>query len=456
LLAAYLLMAVLGTWTQCLLLNDGALLLSVGWLGNPWDLYFGQFPDRAVALFMSFGPAWAARALFGLSASAYITLSHALFFAVPVAFWLVLRAIEPQRAFSRLYLAMALAFAYFPSELIVGAGFWTLCLALACDPARSGRQVAGATGLLGLTMAFTHPGTALMSVLFFAIAGALSYFGRPVPRRALGAALGLSILLLAAFLIEGRWLHPTNPTIVAGIAAARSLFIDPTALLYTLIQFPALAVLWLLMVAPGADAAHLRWRLAPWAVWLMAIVGLWFAVNGTSFRFYLYVRYSAGYALALALALAVAGEAWAARARCALSLFALVGAATALSYTFDVWLFGNYVDSRLRAGIVDVDTATPAWPRPVVAPDAALTPFKWLARGDYMYDGVVPDYGRYRWSLAFYSYFRSDRAGSLYHRLPANEWVPFECPAVSRALAGARDDLDRRFIAFLGERYCVK
>lgn len=333
-------------WTHCLLLNDGALLLSVGWLGDPWDLYFGQFPDRALALLMSFGPAWAARVLFGLSASTYITLTHVLFFAVPVAFWLVLRSIEPQRAFSQLYLAMALALAYFPSELIVGAGFWTIWLALACDPARSGRQVAAATVLLGLAMAFTHPGTALMSVLFVAIAGALFYFGRPVPRRALTAALGLSTLLLAAFLIEGRWLHPTNPTIVAGIAAARPLFVDPTALLYTLTRFPALAMLWLLMAAPGADAARLRWRLAPWVVWLVAIVGLWFAINGTGFLFYLFVRYSAGYALALALALAVAGDAWAAQARRALPLFALVGAATALSYTFDAWQFGRYVDSR--------------------------------------------------------------------------------------------------------------
>ncbi len=457
LLAGFLLVAAMACWSQVLLLNDGSLLLSVGWLGNAWDLYFGQFPDRAVALFLSFGPAWALRALLGLSASSYIVLAHALFFAVPVVFWLAIRAIEPQPIFSRLYLATALALIYFPSELLVGAGLWTLWLAIACDPARNGRQIAVATVLLAIAMAFTHPGTALMSVLFVVVAGALSWFGRPVPRRALTAGLGLATLLLAAFLIEGRFLHPSNPTIVAGIEAARPLFVDPTALFYTLSRFPALAALWLLMVAPGMDAARLRWRLAPWAIWIVAIFGLWFAVNGTGLLHYLYARYTAGYALALALALAVAGEAWTAQAQRALPLFALVAVSAALSYTYDASLFGRYVDSRLQPGIVNVDRATPAWPRPVEPSSiGVLIAYKWLARPDYVREIVVPDYGRYRWSLAFYSYFRSDRRGSLYHELPKGEWIPFECPAAARALAGARDELDRRFISFLGERYCVK
>jgi len=48
LLAAYLLLAVLGTWTSCLLVNDGAVFLSAPWLGNTWELYFSQDADRTV------------------------------------------------------------------------------------------------------------------------------------------------------------------------------------------------------------------------------------------------------------------------------------------------------------------------------------------------------------------------------------------------------------------------
>lgn len=458
LLAAYLIAAAMACLTHGLLLNDGALLLSAGWLGNPWDLYFGQFADRAVALLLGFGPAWALRALFGLPAGAYMTLAHAFFFAVPLGCWLVLRLLEPCRAFSRLYLAMALALIYFPSELIAGAGLWTIWLALACTPARPGRQIAAATVLLGLAMAFTHPGTALMSVLFAGVTGLLARWGRPVPRQVLVAALGLSALLLAAFVIEGRFLHPSNPTIVAGVAAARLYFIDPAWILSTLARFPALAALWLLMLAGGVATARLRWRIAPWAVWAIAAVGLWFAINGTGFLFYLYARYSAGYVLAIALALAVAGPDWSTHSRRALQLFALVGLAAALSHTVDVALFGRYVDSRAQPGIVDIDKASPPWPQLSDAPYAVLIPFKWLARPDYVHDLVVPDYGRYRWSLAFFSYFRSDRQGALYHELPAGEWIPFECPAVASAVThpGARDDADGRFLTFLAEHYCVK
>jgi hypothetical protein len=38
-----------GTWTGCLLVNDGAVFLAAGWLGNSWDLYFGQLSSRTVA-----------------------------------------------------------------------------------------------------------------------------------------------------------------------------------------------------------------------------------------------------------------------------------------------------------------------------------------------------------------------------------------------------------------------
>jgi hypothetical protein len=454
LFSAFALAAAMACWSGCLLLNDGALLLSVGWLGNAWDLYFSQFPDRAVSLLLAFGPAWAARALFGLPAPAYIVLAHALFYAVPALLWLVLRRVEPHRAFSRSYLAMVLALVFFPSELIVGAGLWTLWLAIACTPGRHPRAVAAATLVLGMAMAFTHPGTALMTILFVVVAGALHLSGRPVPRPALTAALGLAVLLLTAFVASGRFLGPSNPTIAAGIAAARGYFVDPLWQLSTMARFPALAALWLLLLAPGLEAARLRWRIAPWALWLVAAAGLWFAVNGTGFLFYLYARYSAGYVLALALALAVAGRGEASSSRRALPLFAMVGLAAAASHTVDVSLFGRYVDQHRMPGIVDADRATPPWPTLHELPYGTLIPFKWLAGADYVRDVVVPDYGRYRWSLAFYSYFRSGRRGALYHALPAGEWVPFDCAALERN--PARDDDDRRFMAFLGERYCVR
>jgi hypothetical protein len=105
LLAAFLLAALLGIWSHCLLLNDGAVLLSAGWLGSAWHIYFDQIGSRAVSVMTLFGPAWAARTVLGLGASAYMTVAHAFYFAVPLVLWLALRAIEGDRLFSRLYLA---------------------------------------------------------------------------------------------------------------------------------------------------------------------------------------------------------------------------------------------------------------------------------------------------------------------------------------------------------------
>ena len=155
LLAAFLLAAGLGTWTHCLMHDDGAVILSSGWFGNLWDLYASQIASRTVAVFAMHGPAWLARAAFDLDADAYLTVAHVLYFAVPLVLWLALRAVERDRLFSRLYLALALAMVYFPTELIFGVGVWLVWLALVSDPARSIASVALATLLLGAVMAFS-------------------------------------------------------------------------------------------------------------------------------------------------------------------------------------------------------------------------------------------------------------------------------------------------------------
>ena len=134
LLAAFILSAGLGTWNNCLLFNDGIILVSVGWLGDAWDLYFNQIAGRAVSTFTTFGPAWLVRWAFDISSGAYIILAHALYFAVPLVFWLVIRAVEPQLAFSRLYLAVVLVLVYFPTELIVGTSTWVIWAALFSTP----------------------------------------------------------------------------------------------------------------------------------------------------------------------------------------------------------------------------------------------------------------------------------------------------------------------------------
>ena len=65
LLAAFALIAVLGTWQKGLLVNDGAVYLTAAWLGNAWDLFYSQNTGRAVSTLLQFGPAWAMRPLFG-------------------------------------------------------------------------------------------------------------------------------------------------------------------------------------------------------------------------------------------------------------------------------------------------------------------------------------------------------------------------------------------------------
>lgn len=459
LLGALLLAAVLGTGNLSLLLNDGAVLLSVGWLGNAWDLYFDQIPGRAVSTLIAFGPAWAARAAFGLSADAYIVLAHLLWFATPLGLWLVVRAVEPVRLFSRLYLAAVLALVYFPSELIVGFGFWMIWAAILADPAQSTRQSAVATVLLALPIAFTHPATGLMSVLYMIMGIVLIAFGRPFPRRTLGAAAAMAVILLSAYLAIGALFPTTNPTIAVALAANRYDYIDPWWMLATLAMFPMLAALWLLMLAPGANATALHWRLSRPAVAIIGVVGLWFAAAGTGLLTWLFARHSVTHVLVVALALAVAAPAtvWLTEARRPLMFYAAISGVAFVSYNVDLFLFSRFVDRYMAPGVVDVDAArADPWPTPEVQPFGWRTFFKWKADPDYVRNVVVPDYGRYRVALAFYSFFRSDRQSIVFHRLPQGEWIPFECAPVDRALARSRDDMDRRFLTFLSGPYCVR
>ncbi len=118
-------------------------------------------------------------------------------------------------------------------------------------------------------------------------------------------------------------------------------------------------------------------------------------------------------------------------------------------------LFGRYIDQRLTPGVTDVDKRPPtADQRPRTSPNAHLY-FKWAAGSDYVRDIVAPNYQRYPHALAFYSFFRSGRRSVLFHEIPRRFWMPFECPAVQRALDRERDDLDRQFLTFLHENYCV-
>jgi hypothetical protein len=460
LLAAFVLSAGLGTWNNCLLFNDGIVLVSVGWLGDAWDLYFNQIAGRTVSTFTTFGPAWLARWAFDLSSDPYIVLAHVLYFAVPLGLWLAIRAVEPQRAFSRLYLATTLVLIYFPSELIVGIGLWMIWVALLADPARSIRQTTVATLGLGLVMAFTHPSTAAMSLLFLLIGLIRVRYGRPLPRRVMEAAAAMTVLLLAAYALTSTFLPPTNPSIIYALGIGRYDYLDLGWMVATLSMFPMLAALWLLQLAPGIAGANPRWQVPSSVTTFVGVLGLWFAANGTSLLTPIFARQSAVYVLALAVALAFAmpQSVWSAHARRPLMWFAAITAVAAVSYNIDLWLFGRFIDRHLEPGVINVDApGRPPWPlqRRREAMDTS-TFFKWAAKPDYVRDVVLPDYQRYYQALAFYSFFRSDGHAVLFHRIPPRQWVPFECPPVERALAHTRDALDRQFLAFLSENYCVR
>ena len=178
--------------TRCLTHDDGAVILSSGWFGSLWDLYASQISSRALAVLAMHGPrGWCAPPSTSTPVPD-LTLAHVLYFWVPLVLWLVLRAVERDRLFSRLYLALALAMIYFPTELIFGVGVWLIWLALVSDPARSIAGVVLATLLLGAVMAFTHPALALMGLFFVGAGLALPLFGQRLPTRSVVAVAVLS------------------------------------------------------------------------------------------------------------------------------------------------------------------------------------------------------------------------------------------------------------------------
>jgi hypothetical protein len=345
--------------------------------------------------------------------------------------------------FSRLYLAAVLALLYFPSEAIVGIGLWLIWLALATDARRSRAQVAAATVLLGGALVFTHPALAVTTLLYALIGGGLRGLGQPVPRRSLYTAALLFAILLVGNLIASRVLPPTNPLISAALTSGRLAYLDPVGLVTEIGRFPAIAVLWLLLIGPG-----LLGRFGPASFAVLAIVGLWFAAAGTNLLTYLAARHTAPYVLALAVTLAVAApDRWLVNAQRGFVLYAAIAATAAASYAADLLLFERYVDKHLVPGFVDVETE--GWPKPILRTSLAHMLLKWSAEPDYVRDVVVPTYDWYRLTLAFYSYFRSDSQSVLFHPTGRpGDWLPFECPDVDAAMAKARDGTDRVFLGF--------
>ena len=84
----------------------------------------------------------------------------------------------------------------------------------------------------------------------------------------------MTVLLLGAYLFTSTFLPPTNPTIIDALSVGRYDHVDPAWLLGTLLLFPMLASLWLLLLAPAAEGANQRWRIPAAAITVIGLVGL--------------------------------------------------------------------------------------------------------------------------------------------------------------------------------------
>ena len=455
LLAAYLLAAALGTWMRCLLVNDGAVYIGAAWIGNTWHLFFDQNVGRTVSTLMQFGLAWALRPAFGGAADAFVLAAHAFYFAGPLALWLILRAVEPHRIYSRLYLAVTLTMIFFTSEMIVGMGLWLIWLAILASPRSTATKIV-ASAIAAPLLAFTHPAIALLSLLF-ALVGIVLMIRRQFPRPLAFAAGVMGVVLIGAYLALSAAFPPSNPTVALQQALNKYDYVNLAWMLVTLWLFPMLIPAWLLLVAPGFGAAGMRWRPPRGTTELVGVIGIALAAGGTGLLTWLFARHTASHVLAVALALALASPGvWLTESRRPLLFYCAIAATAAVSYNADLFLFSRFFDHHVQAGIVDVDAPGATWPAPLSGPYGIRGTFKWAAGSDYQRDVVVPMYDWYRVTLAFYSYFRSDRRSVLFHHLNhRGDWIPFECKPLERARVPLHDERDQAFLAFLAEHYCV-
>ncbi|MPZ31268.1 MAG: hypothetical protein GEV13_09780 [Rhodospirillales bacterium] len=462
LLGTLLVVAIIGSSQMSLMVIDGAGSITVAWLGNAWALFYDQVIGRAVSTLLTFGPAWALSGLVDLPADVFVVVAHVLNVAVPFVFWLAPRAVEPQRIFSRLYLAMSLVLVFFTSEMVPGMGFWMIWLAVLGHPQRSRQVKVIATVVIAPLLVFTHPAMAITSIVFAVGGFGLSLLGRPFPRHLAIASAAMGVLVTAGYFATSALWPATNPTLAGQLQGGQYNYVNPLWMLGTFGFFPVLAVFWLLLLAPGLDGTAARWRLSRTVLVILAVVGLWFAFNGTNVLTWIFARSTAPVVLAVALCLALASPAatWQEAARRPLMIFAAIMATAAVSYGIDLFLFGRASDARL-APLIGADGPAPhvaalgpPSPPPVQRPLQVF--FKWLAAPDYVRDIINPYYGGERMTFAFYSFFRSDRRAVLYKLLDKKrEWVPFSCTAVDGALKRPHDAIDIRMLRFIREHYCV-
>ncbi|WP_147156515.1 hypothetical protein [Reyranella soli] len=199
LLGTLLIVAVIGSSQMSLMVIDAAAHITAAWLGNAWALFYDQVTGRAVSTLLAFGLAWALGGLVDMPARVFVIVAHVLYFAVPLVFFLVLRAVELQRIFSRLYLAAALVLVFFNSEQIAGMGLWMIWLAVLDHPQRSRQAKAITTIVIAPLLVFTHPAMAITCVVFAVGGFALRVLDRPFPLQLAITSAAMGVLVTAGY-----------------------------------------------------------------------------------------------------------------------------------------------------------------------------------------------------------------------------------------------------------------
>ena len=106
--------------------------------------------------------------------------------------------------------------------------------------------------------------------------------------------------------------------------------------------------------------------------------------------------------------------------------------------------------------MIDAAAAPDPWPSKRPEPAVARILFKYAAGEEYVRDVVMPTYDWFRVTLAFYSFFRSDRQSVLFHPSgDGTDWLPLSCAPVAEALDHAHDAQDRMFLTFVAQHYCA-